>query len=101
MHPYVTDTSRQASQEDVVPEAIVGCGEAEHAGYDAEPVEDGIPVAKSDRCVSPLLDIHGELEDVGDPVVGVEFGVIAIALGDDIHHHGHNFQAEEGAHERE
>lgn len=48
MHPDVTDTSRQASQEDVIPEVVVGCGEAKNAGYDTQPVEDGIPIAKSD-----------------------------------------------------
>lgn len=64
-------------------------------------MENGIPIAKSNGCVSPLLNIHGELEYVGNPVVGVEFGVVAVALGDDIHHHCHDFQAEEGAHEWE
>lgn len=43
--------------------------------------------------------MHGELKDVGHPVVGLEFRVVPVAFGNDIRHHCDNFQAQESAHE--
>lgn len=91
VHPDITHAERKTGEEDIVPQ-IGLAGQTEHPGDDADEVEDCVPISDAHRSISGLLDDHRISEDDGKPVVSAEPGVEAVALGNDIRHHGDNFQ---------
>ena len=95
MHPNIAYAHGNASHEYIRPVLLL-VPHADYPRYDAQEMENLVPIAYSNASISPLLNIHRVLEDKCTPVVGGQFRWVSVAFGYDVGYHHSYFQAEEG-----
>lgn len=59
-------------------------------------MEDLVPIPKADVAGSLPIEIHGVLEDSGQPAVVSDDRGESVALGDDVHDHRDDLQGHKG-----
>ena len=72
VHPNIAYAHGNASHEYIRPVLLL-VPHADYPRYDAQEMENLVPIAYSNASISPFLNIHRVLEDKCTPVVGGQF----------------------------